>query len=767
MLFAVLAGFLLAFLLFSFAHLLKGFLWRMLSLLPLSLFVWFLTKGLQGGIPEESHDWIPSLGIALSFRLDGLALIFTLLITGIGTLVFAYASSYLKGHRYLGRFYAYLSLFMGSMLGLVLSDNVLSLFVFWELTSISSFFLIGFNNEEKASRKSAMVALAITGGGGLFLLAGLLLLGQMGGGYEISDWRALAPEVFREHALYIPAVLLVLVGAFTKSAQFPFHFWLPGAMKAPTPVSTYLHSATMVKAGVFLVARMNPILGDTPLWEYTLIIVGGITMFFGAFHSIFRTDLKSILAYSTISALGILMFLIGLASPYAWMAAGVFIIVHALYKAALFLITGIIDHAVHSRDITKISGLGHVMAPVALAGFISALSSAGMPPFMGFVGKDLIYEATLHHDWRYWLTALALISNVFLLVAGFFAGIRPFIGNLSHGKDKLHLPDAWLFVPPAILALGSLTFGLFPSLIDATLVRPMASSIGSGEWPTLKLWHGFNLVLALSALTLGLGFLLYRLIRPGSKWEGLIQPLDALAPARWFEGFYRLFRSLAHRVTCLLLHGYLRHYVYLMVFFLVALLFWKIAELPDPIDLDFQQVTELTFYEGMIIVVMLFAMLLAVFSNNRLGSIASMSVVGFSICLLFLFFSAPDLAMTQFAIETLTLVMFLLIIFRLPKYLVYSAPLQRAKDGVLALGLGTAVFLIAMSVLNQESAKEITAFYAENAYALAKGKNVVNVILVDFRGIDTMIEIVVLSIAAVGVFSLLKLNKESKEDLEA
>jgi multicomponent Na+:H+ antiporter subunit A len=295
----------------------------------------------------------------------------------------------------------------------------------------------------------------------------------------------------------------------------------------------------------------------------------------------------------------------------------------------------------------------------------------------------------------------------------------------------------------------------------------MAASIGSGEWPALKLWHGFNLVFALSALTLGLGFLLYWLIKPGAKWEGLLKPLDAWAPARWFEGFYQLFHKVAYRITCILLHGYLRHYVYLMVLFLVGLLFWKISQLPDPLDLDFKQITELTFYEGMIIVVMLFAMLLAVFSKNRLGSIASMSVVGFSVCLLFLFFSAPDLAMTQFAIETLTLVMFLLIIFRLPKYLVYSAPVQRAKDAVLALSLGSAIFLIAMAVLNQDSTKEITAFYAKNAYTLAKGKNVVNVILVDFRGIDTMIEIVVLSIAAVGVFSLLKLNKESKEDLEA
>jgi multicomponent Na+:H+ antiporter subunit A len=407
------------------------------------------------------------------------------------------------------------------------------------------------------------------------------------------------------------------------------------------------------------------------------------------------------------------------------------------------------------------------MAPVALAGFLSALSSAGMPPFVGFVGKDLIYEATLHHDWKVLLTSLALFSNICLVVAGFFAGIRPFIGNLSFPREKMHLPDIWLMVPPALLAMGSLVFGLFPSFIDSFLVQPMVSSIGSEAGPVLKLWHGFNLVLGLSALTLVLGGLLYWKIKPGPAWEGLLKPFDALAPVRWFEAAYRIFYRLAYRLTCLLLHGYLRHYVYLMVAFLLVLLFWKITELPDPIDLDFQQITELTFYEGMIIVVMLFAMLLAVFSKNRLGSIASMSVVGFSICLLFLFFSAPDLAMTQFAIETLTLVMFLLIIFRLPKYLVYSAPLQRAKDAVLALSLGTAVFLIAMAVLNQDSAKEITAFYAENAYKLAKGKNVVNVILVDFRGIDTMIEIVVLSIAAVGVFSLLKLNKESKEDLEA
>src|SRR5690554_407177 len=406
MLAAVLSGLLVSLLLVPLGKFVRGKWSILVSLLPFSLFLYFLSflpQISQGHTFHESFAWVPSLGLNLDFYLDGLSLMFALLITGIGTLIFLYASAYLEGHPFLDRFYGYLSLFMAAMLGMVLSDNILLLFIFWELTSISSYFLIGFNNNQSASRKSALVALGITGGGGYLLLAGLILAGNLSGTFSIQEM-VNSSSAIKDHALYGLILLFVFAGAFTKSAQFPFHFWLPGAMKAPTPVSAYLHSATMVKAGIFLLARMFPVLGGTIEWSTTLMIVGGFTMVYAAYHALFKTDLKGILAYTTISALGILVFLIGMGTEASLLAASVFILVHALYKATLFLVTGIIDHETGTRDVTKLSGLRKVMLPVAIAGILAALSNAGIPPTFGFMGKDLIYEGTLHlGDWAYLL----------------------------------------------------------------------------------------------------------------------------------------------------------------------------------------------------------------------------------------------------------------------------------------------------------------------------------------------------------------------------
>jgi multicomponent Na+:H+ antiporter subunit A len=764
MLFVSLAGFLLALILFIFSRLLKAGVWPWLSLVPATLFVYLLNLGMKGQELQETLNWVPNLDVALAFRLDGLSLLFASVITGIGTLVFLYSANYMKGYALVGRFYAYLSMFMGAMLGMALSDNVITLFIFWEFTSITSFFLIGFNHEDEASRKSALVALGITGGGGLLLLAGLVMMGYVSGTYSFSEWLQSDTGIFTQSSWYPLILFFVLAGAFTKSAQFPFHFWLPGAMKAPTPVSTYLHSATMVKAGVFLLARFSPVLSGHEAWSISLMLVGGITMLYGAYHSIFRYDLKGILAYSTVSALGILVFLLGIGSEYAITAAGAFIVVHALYKAALFLITGILDKCTGSRDVSQLSGLRLVMAPVAVAGLLAALSSAGLPPFMGFVGKDLIYEATLKEQAGIWLTGLALVTNVLLLAAGFLAGIKPFAGNLPESLRQVKMPSPFLFVPPLLLGLLGLIFGLFPSLLDEWLIKNMAESVGSGTFPALKLWHGFNTVLALSALTLLLGVVLYWRLRPGQRLADVMERWETVSPMQLGTKFVEGFSWLSKRYTYLLLNGYLRFYVFVSIAFLMLLMGMELLKTPIQIQLNTDR---LSVHVIIIMTVMCSAALLATFAKTRLAAIASMSIVGFSTCLLFLFFSAPDLAMTQFAIETLTLVMFLLIIFTLPKYLNYSNPMLRLRDGLLSSAFGFMIFLVAMSVLAVEPNKDVSAFYAENAYTLAKGKNVVNVILVDFRGIDTLIEVVVLSIAAVGVYSLLKLNKESREDLEA
>ncbi len=760
MLLAVLAGFIVAFLLVPAGRFLKGRYPALLVLLPLGLFIYFLgfiPRISEGNTIHYHYPWVPSSGIHMNFFVDGLSLLFCLLITGIGTLVFLYSIAYMKEHAYLSRFFAYMSMFMASMLGLVLSDNILSLFVFWELTSISSFFLIGFNNKSKAARKAALTALSITGGGGFLLLAGFVLLGYMTNSYSIQEM--LQGPAVQAHAMYPWLLFFMLGGAFTKSAQFPLHFWLPSAMQAPAPVSTYLHSATMVKAGIYLLARLTPLLGDHIIWSSALIITGGVTMVYAAVQSLFRTDLKSVLAYSTISALGILVFLIGLGTPAAYLAAMVFILVHALYKATLFLITGIIDHQVHNRNITKLAGLRKVMPLVAVAGLLAALSSAGLPLTSGFIGKDLIYEATLRNGWQSWTqTGLAVLTNILLLYAGFQAGIRPFRGTLPQAFQQAKQPGIFMWGPPLLLGILGLVFGLFPALIDGALARPAAQALGdiAGQ-PALKIWHGFGTVLLLSLSTLAAGTLLYVSLRPTEQRQAWIHRLNRVSPQRLLYRITRLFRSFARFYTRTLQNGYLRVYLLTILCFAILLLGYKLY-LGVDLSMSHIKFSPVTFYEIMILLVMAAAILYAVFSRSRLTAVAALSVVGYSICLLFVFFSAPDLAMTQFTIDTLTVVLFVLVLFRLPPYLQFTNNRDRIRDGIVAITFGTLISVIALQVLNEPPSRDISHFYGDNAYMLGKGKNVVNVILVDFRGLDTMVEITVLTIAAIGVYSLLKLK---------
>lgn len=762
MLTAILSGFIFSLFLVFAGKFFKGKFAVLSSLVPLALFIYFLSYLPQvsgGDVIRENHEWVPTLGLNLNFALDGLSLLFSLLITGIGFLVFAYTAAYLKGHDYLDRFYGYLSMFMGAMLGLVLSDNLLSMFIFWELTSISSFFLIGFNNTSEASRKSAILALSITGSGGFLLLAGSLLLGGVAGTYSITEMVSLSDTIIQSD-YYLWIVILIFGAAFTKSAQFPFHFWLPGAMKAPTPVSTYLHSATMVKAGIYLLLRFTPVLGGQDVWNTTLITVGGITMLYAAIHTIFRTDLKGVLAYSTISVLGILVFLIGLGTQYALTAAAVYIIVHALYKATLFLVTGIIDHETGTRDITRLAGLRKVMLPVAIAGFLAALSSAGMPPFVGFVGKDLVYESTLHMgSWSTILTIIAIATNILVLYAGFVAGIKPFTGKLPEGFSEVHMPNFLMWLPPIILAVLGLIVGIFPSLIDGPLIKPVVDAVGmAGNEVHLKLWHGFNFVLGLSAITLALGFLLYFLIKPSKKKERGIARFDFISPLTLINGFGDMFKTFSNWWTRIFQNGFLRNYVSTIILFLVVLVGYSLFANNNGISIDFSSFSRMTYYEMIIMGMMFMAVFFVVGARSRLTAVVALGVVGYAISLMFVIYSAPDLAMTQFSIDTLTVILFVLVLSSLPKYLSISDFKMKAIDGVLSLAFGVLITLIALEVLGEPVDKEISNYYADNSYVLAKGKNVVNVILVDFRGVDTLMEISVLTIAALGVFSLLKLR---------
>ncbi|RBA28620.1 putative monovalent cation/H+ antiporter subunit A [Flavobacterium tibetense] len=730
-----------------------------LTFLPLAGFVYFLSKLPQitnGNIVTESYNWVPSLGIQLTFRLDGLSLLFALLITGIGTLVFAYTSNYLKENDHLDRFYGYLSVFMAAMLGLVLSDNLISLFVFWELTSISSFFLIGFKNSSATSRKSALRALTVTGLGGLFLLAGALTFGTIADTYSFQEILNGSID-FTQHPLYSLLLLFIFGAAFTKSAQFPFHFWLPGAMEAPTPVSTYLHSATMVKAGIYLLLRFSPVLGQHEYWQLTLITIGGITMIYAAFHTLFRTDLKGILAYSTIAALGIMVFLIGIGTELALTAALTFIVVHALYKATLFLVTGTIDHEAKTRDVTQLAGLRKVLLPVAIAGFLAAFSNAGIPPFSGFIGKDLIYEAGLHSFQPVLLIVVAVITNVLLAYAGYLVGIKPFIGKLPEKFEKIHLPSPLLWFPPLLLAVLGLLFGIVPKLLVSLVNPALQETFIGANLVQLKLWHGFNLVLLLSLVTIISGLLLFYFLKPNNDLTKFIVQFQTISPLGIFEKIGILMTKVSLLWTNFFQNGFLRNYVLtiiLVISFLIGYnLFFNAKFL-----WDFSTILSVTNYEIGILSVMLVAILFTVFTSSRLTAVASLGVVGYAICLLFVFYSAPDLAMTQFTIDTLTVILFVLVLYRLPKYLKLSENKKRIRDGFVALVFGGLITILSLEVIQEPMNNETGKFYAENAYLLAKGKNVVNVVLVDFRGIDTLVEITVLAIAAIGVFGLLKLR---------
>lgn len=766
MLIAILAGILFSILLLFIGKWVKTKLQLLPALLPLGLFIYFaqfFPAIAAGEVVEQHYNWVSSFGVDLSFRLDGLAFLFTLLITGIGFLVFLYTSAYLKNNDYLDRFYGYLSIFMAAMLGLVLSDNIMSLFLFWELTSISSFFLIGFNNKSEASRKSALWALGITGIGGLLLLAGAVVLGIVADTYTISEM-VNQKALIASSPLYILIAIFIFGAAFTKSAQFPFHFWLPGAMKAPTPVSTYLHSATMVKAGVYLLFRLTPVLGDNTFWNTTLMLFGGVTMLYAAIHTIFRKDLKGILAYSTISALGILVFLIGLGTKEALLAAAVFILVHALYKATLFLVTGTIDLSTGTRDVSVLAGLKKIMLPVAIAGFLAALSNAGIPSSIGFIGKDLIYEGTLHvPNSVVLLTSLAVITNIFISYAGYLVGVKPFLGKLPARFEMTKTPEIRLWLPPVILASLGIVFGLMPSLIQDSLIKPILSSVAIDASDIhLKLWHGFTPVLALSVTTIVGGLLLYFLLKPTDKLVNFSNKLEVISPKSIMEKLTSLFETFSGWWTRVFQNGYLRNYVSVIIFVAVVLMAYRLLQDTSYV-IDYSSFSKLTVYEVVVLVIMVGAIFFTIFAKSRLAAVAASGVIGYAICLLFVFYSAPDLAMTQFAIDTLTVILFVLVLYRLPKYLVLSDYKQRIRDGILACSFGGLISVLALEVLAQPVNEEISKFYAENAYIQAHGKNVVNVILVDFRGTDTMVEISVLAIAAIGVFALLKLRLRGHE----
>jgi multicomponent Na+:H+ antiporter subunit A len=758
MLIAVLSGFIAALfapLICRVARLWSGWL---LALVPLTLMLYFSRFVMRISNAESmvfTYPWLPSFGIDLTFNLDGLSLLFALIITGIGALVFIYSGGYLAGHPELGRFFAYMLSFMASMLGLVLADNAVVLFTFWELTSLCSYFLIGFDHHRPAARDAALQALLVTGLGGMALLAGVLLMGNIAGTLEISELLSRADSI-RGHVLYFPILLLVLGAAFTKSAQVPFHFWLPNAMEAPAPVSTYLHSATMVKAGIYMLARLHPVLGETALWKAVITPVGALTMLTGAYLALVHTDMKRILAYTTIGALGMMVMMLGLDVAISIQAAVVVLLAHALYKGALFLVGGAVSHQTGARDVTAMAGLFKTMPIIAVAGLLAALSSAGVPPQLGFVGKELVYQALYGEETKgLLLGAMLLTSTAFVAVAGVI-GFKPFFGQPGDFPKEPHKPGLSLWLGPVVLAALGLIIGLRPGLIASWLVQPAAAVIeGRLVSVDLALWHGldYGMLLSLFAFVAGIGLYLC-----WDSFRSSVSRLDRSSlwgPDRWYSLLLVLIAAIARVQTRILQSGHLHFYLLIIIITAIGLLGSSLFQQHLPLGLG--RWSDVRIHELVLAVVILAATLLVVRAKSLITAIVSLGVVGYGVALMFLFFSAPDLAMTQFAIESLSVVLLVLVLFRLPEIQQYSTLAERLRDALPALTLGGLMTILVLSVTALTREARLAPFFAEHSYQDARGLNVVNVILVDFRGLDTMGEITVLSVAGIGVLSLLKL----------
>lgn len=732
-----------------------------LGLVSAAGFVMFLTLAPLTSAGDELYftiEWLPELYLNFSLYLDGLSLFFALLVTGMGALVLVFAGKYMQPYPLKHRFFFLIMLFEFAMLSLVLSGNLFTMFIFWELTSVSSFLLVGFSHEKPEARNAALQALLITVSGGLAMMAGFIMLGQIAGTLEINALLQ-SGDMVRSHPRYVPALILILAGAFTKSAQFPFHFWLPGAMQAPSPVSAYLHSATMVKAGIYLLARLSPVLGGTPEWKYILTITGAITMLLGGYFAYSQTDFKKVLAYTTISALGTLVLMLGIDTDISIKAAIIFLLVHALYKGALFMIAGLIDKSAGSRDLRKLGGLFHAMPVAAVAAIISLLSMAGLPPMIGFIGKELIYEAKFAMpDIGNILLVVGVITNIIMVAISLALIFNLFLGPLKYPLQKPTRPALALRIGPSILAGISLIFGLFPAYVADLLLRPAITSVKpSIDTLKLALWHGFNEVLVLSLVTVGAGvtlFLLYRKVNPV-----LTHFNNVVITFRFANAFNRgldLFLGFTKKKTSIVQSGYQRFYL-MAIFIMTAALSWYqlLHTWPDTETLKF---TMPDIYDVLIALLILVSAILAVTVKSRLAAILSLGGVGYGIALVFIVYGAIDVAITMILAETLVLVLFMVIIYHLPRFTDFSSRASRLRDGLIALLVGGFITGLVLKATQINMNPRISDFYVENASPLAHGKNIVNVILVDFRALDTLGEITVLVIAALGVAALLKLK---------
>ncbi len=717
-----------------------------------------LTPAVMAGETVQVRiEWIPLLGLNLNLFLDPLGLMFAGMILGIGLLIIVYARFYLAKADPMGRFFTYLLLFQGAMLGIVLSDNVLLLLIFWELTSLSSFLLIGFWRHLPEGRQGARMALLVTGAGGLSLIAGLLILSHIAGSTDLTVILQ-NREAIQASPLYLPALLLILGGCFTKSAQFPFHFWLPHAMAAPTPVSAYLHSATMVKAGVFMLARLWPVLAGTDAWFYLVATTGLVTMVFAAVVALFKDDLKGLLAYSTISHLGFLTMLFGFGTPMAAVVGVFHIINHATFKAALFMNAGIVDHEVGTRDIRRLGGLATLMPIAATLAVVAGLSMAGIPPLNGFISKEMMLEAAAHTVWwdQAWLApVLATLGATFSVAYSFRYILHVFFGARRTDYPRApHDPGIGLWGPPAVLVALAVAIGLFPAVVAGPLVEQAARAVIGGATPyySLSLWHGVTPALFMSLAAIGLGLaILTAHRRIAGVWHGLALP-DAKT---LFDGAVGIATRAAVACTDRIQNGSLERYIAMFIGTAVVVGFAGYLAFADVAgDRPTTPASAPAIVAWLALVTA--TVLVLVSHRARYVSLIYIGIVGLVISLGFVHLSAPDLALTQISVEVVTILLMLLALNLLPKTSPReSSGARRARDGVLAVLAGVGVGGAAWAVMTR-TPETISAYFWENAYSGGGGTNVVNVILVDFRGFDTFGEIIVLGIAALAIFALLE-----------
>ncbi|WP_462420075.1 Na+/H+ antiporter subunit A [Salinicoccus sp. Marseille-QA3877] len=799
---AVLTPFLFAILVpFLFKYLRKVHTGWFVMFVPLVLFIYFLsylstTAG--GGTVMERFEWVPSLGINFDLYVDGLSLLFALLITGIGTLIILYSIYYLADKKErLNHFYVYILLFMGAMLGVVLSDNIIVLYVFWEVTSISSALLISYWYTKDASVYGAQKSMYVTVFGGLTMLGGFSLLYVMAETFSIREMIA-ASDVILNHELFLPAMILVLVGAFTKSAQFPFHIWLPDAMEAPTPVSAYLHSATMVKAGIYLVARMTPVFGGGAEWFWIITSFGIFTMLWGGVSALRQKDLKAILAFSTISQLGMIMSLLGAGSAAfyymdgdnalyttAILAAVFHLINHATFKGSLFMVAGIIDHETGTRDIRKLGGLMTIMPITATISVIGLAAMAGLPPFNGFLSKELFFTGitnVVQYDmWNgdtigFLLPVIAWIASIFTFVYSAIIFFRTFRGKFKPDLlpvKKVHEAPIGMLISPIVLVIAVLAISIFPNILAYSIIEPAMMSIlpgilseGTNFAVDIYHWHGINLELMMTIGVVIIGIIIYMTMDKWSKL-GIYQKEQDVFTTIYDYGYDGLIKG-SQWITRIQMTGLLRDYLAYMVGFIVLLMFYAMFRF-DVFQFSMDNTSRIQPFMYLILAVLIISVILLPSVKSRMTGIILAGFAGFLVAFIFTVFRAPDLALTQLMVETVSVIMFMAVFYHLPNLTKEDIkPLTKVVNVVIAAGAGLMVTLVSISVFTFGQLvpfSTIAEYYLENSKTLAGGYNVVNVILVDFRGLDTLLEILVLAIAAFGVISMIKLRLGESDDV--